>query len=132
MRAGRGIEDVAAAKRIPGATFRLQFNRDFTFRQAKEVAAYLHELGITDCYCSPLLKAGTHSPHGYDICRFDEINPTLGGAAEFDSFSAQLSTLGMGLLLDIVPNHMGTDSSNDWFMDVLEKGPASPFASYFD
>ncbi len=129
---GEDAPSKRASKRIPGATYRLQFNRDFTFRQAVAMAEYLHDLGITDCYASPIFRAGRDSTHGYDICRFDEINPILGGAGEFDSFAKKLSELSMGLILDIVPNHMGIDSSNSWWMDVLLSGPNSEFASFFD
>src|SRR5262245_30500818 len=124
--------EATAGKRIPGATYRLQFNPHFTFRHARDAAQYLSELGITDCYCSPLFKAGLRSAHGYDVCRFDEINPDLGGAEGFELFSTELNELGLGLLLDIVPNHMAVDACNDWWMDVLQNGPNSEFASYFD
>src|SRR4029077_2524520 len=69
---------------------------------------------------------------GYDICGFDEFNPSLGGTGEFERFAAGLGELGLGLLLDMVPNHMGADLSNAWWLDVLEKGPASEYAAWFD
>src|ERR1051325_3704235 len=119
-------------QRIPGATYRLQFNRDFTFAQAREIAGYLHELGITDCYGSPIFKARAHSAHGYDVCDFGQLNRDLGGATEFEALAARLRDLGMGLILDIVPNHMSTDPSNCWWSDVLENGSASKYASWFD
>jgi (1->4)-alpha-D-glucan 1-alpha-D-glucosylmutase len=124
--------DAAGGKRVPVATYRLQFNRNFTFRQAVELADYLCELGVSDCYASPLFKAGAESAHGYDVCGFDEINPELGGEDDFNRLIAKLRQLGLGLLLDIVPNHMGADLSNAWWRDVLEKGRGSTFASYFD
>jgi (1->4)-alpha-D-glucan 1-alpha-D-glucosylmutase len=119
-------------KKIPGATYRFQFNHKFTFSQAREAVAYLHELGITVCYASPLFKARPGSMHGYDVCAPNELNPELGTPADFLSFSDQLRQEGLGLLLDIVPNHMGTDCSNDWWFDVLRNGPASRHAKWFD
>jgi (1->4)-alpha-D-glucan 1-alpha-D-glucosylmutase len=92
----------------------------------------LQELGIGDCYASPIFKSRPGSTHGYDVCSFEQINPTLGKAAEFEKFVAQLHAAGMGVLLDIVPNHMGNDCSNDWWMDVLEHGPESRYATWFD
>jgi (1->4)-alpha-D-glucan 1-alpha-D-glucosylmutase len=93
---------------------------------------YLQELGVSDCYASPLFQAGPQSTHGYDICRFDQFNPNLGGSGAFQRFAARLQQLGLGLLLDMVPNHMGADLSNGWWLDVLEKGQASPYANWFD
>jgi (1->4)-alpha-D-glucan 1-alpha-D-glucosylmutase len=121
-----------ASKRIPGATYRLQFNDGFTFKQATEIAEYLRELGITDLYASPIFTAGPGSTHGYDICSFEQVNPALGGAEEFDGLAARLQQLGLGLLLDMVPNHMAVDGSNDWWQDVLRNGRASRFATWFD
>ncbi|HWI59049.1 MAG TPA: malto-oligosyltrehalose synthase, partial [Bacillota bacterium] len=122
----------AIASHVPGATYRLQFNRQFTFAQAAAIADYLRELGITDCYASPLFQAGPQSTHGYDICGFDQFNPHLGSARAFEEWSAHLQRLGLGLVLDMVPNHMGNDLSNSWWLDVLEKGQASPYGSWFD
>jgi (1->4)-alpha-D-glucan 1-alpha-D-glucosylmutase len=119
-------------RRIPGATYRLQLNREFTFSRAREVASYLRELGITDCYLSPIFKADPQSTHGYDVCDFNQLNPDLGGVEGFEQFVLRLRGLGMSLLLDFVPNHMSTDISNSWWFDVLEKGPASKHALWFD
>src|SRR6266850_4393579 len=119
-------------RRIPGATYRFQLNRDFSFARAREVAAFLRELGITDCYLSPIFKADPKSTHGYDVCDFNQINANLGGVEAFEQFVLHLRGLGMSLLLDIVPNHMSTDISNAWWFDVLEKGPASKHALWFD
>jgi (1->4)-alpha-D-glucan 1-alpha-D-glucosylmutase len=119
-------------ERIPGATYRLQFNCDFTFANAREIVSYLHEVGITDCYASPLFKAPPQSTHGYDVCDFGQLNPNLGSAADFEAFCSGLRDSGMGLILDIVPNHMSTDLSNGWWFDVLENGPASKYATWFD
>lgn len=122
----------ASTRHIPCATYRLQFNRNFTFHDATNLLDYLNELGITDCYASPLFKARPESNHGYDVCAFDQLNPNLGGSAGFNVFSAKLKQLHMGLIVDLVPNHMGVDLSNPWFTDVLQNGRQSPFASYFD
>lgn len=119
-------------KHLPGATYRLQFNRDFTFSEAQEVLDYLQELGISDCYASPLFRAGAQSTHGYDICCFGELNPNLGGLEGFQQFSAAAKKLGLGLLLDMVPNHMGSARTNQWWVDVLAHGRRSAYAHYFD
>ena len=120
------------AKRVPTATYRLQFNRDFTFGQAEEILDYLKELGISDCYASPLFRAGAQSTHGYDICCFEELNPALGGPERFKRFSAGAHQRGLGLLLDMVPNHMGSALTNEWWLDVLKHGRASRYADFFD
>jgi (1->4)-alpha-D-glucan 1-alpha-D-glucosylmutase len=117
---------------IPRATYRLQFNRDFTFQQARGIATYLRDLGISDVYSSPLFQAGPESTHGYDICCFGRINSNIGSEEDFDQFMAGLRELGLGLLLDMVPNHMGAAPSNVWWVDVLEKGRDSEYATFFD
>src|SRR5947209_13040887 len=107
--------------RIPTATYRLQFNSSFTFKQAEEMVDYLHALGISDCYASPILKARSGSTHGYDIIDYTQFNPELGTEEEFIEFAKRLKEKGMGLLLDIVPNHMCVaNDSNIWWNDVLE------------
>jgi (1->4)-alpha-D-glucan 1-alpha-D-glucosylmutase len=119
--------------RIPSATYRLQFNREFTFNDAAELVDYLDALGISDAYASPLFHAGAESTHGYDVCDFTRLNSNLGTEADFDRFSAALKSRRMGLLLDIVPNHMGiAETSNSWWMNVLEHGADSALAHYFD
>lgn len=119
--------------RIPGATYRLQLNHSFTFKQAQAIVPYLKSLGITDVYCSPIFKARPGSNHGYDVCDHNELNPEIGSLADFESFSKELQKAKMGLLIDIVPNHMGiTQPENKWWMDVLEHGQASQYAHYFD
>src|SRR3954463_4737747 len=105
-------------KRIPRATYRLQFNRDFTFRQVSGIIDYLDELGITDVYASPLLPAGPSSTHGYDVCGFSQINPNLGSTEEFEQFVSALKARGFGLVLDTVPNHMSATPDNAWWLDV--------------
>lgn len=119
-------------KRVPRTTYRLQFNRDFSFAQAEEILDYLKELGVSDCYASPLFRAGAESTHGYDICCFGEINPQLGGIEGFRKFSASARELGLGLLLDMVPNHMGSALTNLWWVDVLKHGRKSEYADFFD
>jgi (1->4)-alpha-D-glucan 1-alpha-D-glucosylmutase len=119
-------------KRIPCATYRLQFSRNFTFGQAFEILDYLRELGISDVYASPLFQAGPESTHGYDTCCFGKINPNLGSNEDFERFTMALKKRGMGLLLDVVPNHMSATLSNPWWFDVLEKGRESSYARYFD
>lgn len=119
--------------RIPSATYRLQFNRHFTFNQAKTIVPYLHDLGISDCYSSPFFEAAPDSTHGYDISNHNNLNPSIGSREDFNAFVDELRRHRMGQILDFVPNHMGIASRNNkWWMDVLENGPASQFANYFD
>ena len=118
--------------RIPVSTYRLQFNRDFRFVDAIRIVDYLHDLGITDVYASPILKARPGSTHGYDVTDPTEINPEIGTREEFDEFISALQAKGMGLILDIVPNHMAASVDNPWWFDVLEKGQDSPYAHFFD
>ena len=119
--------------RIPRATYRLQFHREFDFDAAVRVLPYLARLGISHVYCSPISRARPGSTHGYDVVAHDEINPELGGAAGYERFSAALQQHGMGQLLDMVPNHMGVlGAENPWWSDVLENGAASAYAGYFD
>src|ERR1700730_5906781 len=119
--------------RIPTSTYRLQFNRQFTFRQAREIVPYLHELGITDCYASPYFQARAESLHGYDITDHNKLNEAIGSREDYDAWIAELHAHEMGQVLDFVPNHMGIgESRNQWWMDVLENGPSSKYAPYFD
>jgi len=119
-------------KRIPTATYRLQFHKDFGFARATELVDYLHTLGISDVYASPIFKARAGSLHGYDIVDPNQINPELGSAEEFAALTDELRRREMGWLQDIVPNHMAYDSENRMLMDVLENGPNSTFADFFD
>jgi (1->4)-alpha-D-glucan 1-alpha-D-glucosylmutase len=118
--------------RIPLSTYRLQLNGAFTFRDAFELAPYLHELGVSDCYASPIFAARPGSSHGYDTCDFTSLNPVLGTQEDFDAWIERLRSLGMGLLLDMVPNHMAADPLNPWWRDVLRKGESSKYANWFD
>ena len=118
---------------IPRATYRLQFRRGFGFDAAQRILPYLHRLGVSHVYGSPILRARAGSAHGYDVVAHDQINPELGGQAGFERFSAALKAHGMGLLLDVVPNHMGVfGADNPWWMDVLEHGEAAAYARHFD
>jgi (1->4)-alpha-D-glucan 1-alpha-D-glucosylmutase len=118
---------------IPLATYRLQLNRDFTFAQATAIVPYLSALGISHCYVSPCLKARAGSMHGYDIVDHDSLNPEIGSPEDFDRFVTTLHEHGMGLILDIVPNHVGVmGSDNAWWLDVLENGESSVYAGFFD
>ncbi len=118
--------------RVPSAVYRVQMNAGMRFTDASGIVPYLHELGISDLYSSPILQARRGSAHGYDVTDPTRINPELGTEEEFESLSRQLQAHGMGLLLDIVPNHLAASSENPWWMDVIEEGPASVYASYFD
>src|SRR5258706_1246461 len=118
---------------IPLATYRLQLNRDFTFAQATAIVPYLSALGASHCYISPCLKARPGSVHGYDIVDHNTLNPEIGSADEFNRFVTELHEHGMGLILDIVPNHMAVmGSDNAWWLDVLENGEASVYSCFFD
>jgi len=118
---------------IPSSTYRLQFNREFTFRDAAAIVPYLASLGISHCYASPYLRARPGSLHGYDIIDHNSVNPEIGSTEEYEEFVDQLHRHGMGQILDIVPNHMGVmGSDNVWWLDVLENGEASEFADFFD
>ncbi|MEX0830612.1 MAG: malto-oligosyltrehalose synthase [Nitrospirales bacterium] len=123
----------AYSPRIPLSTYRLQFNTGFTFLDAAGLIPYLHQLGITDCYASPYLKATPGSSHGYDVIDPTVLNPDIGTEADYQIFISALQEHGMGQLLDVVPNHMGiAGSANVWWQDVLENGPSSHYAAFFD
>ena len=115
----------------PRATYRLQFNREFTFERAAGLVPYLEALGISHIYASPFLKARAGSLHGCDIIDPNELNPEIGSRDDFAAFVDTLHKHGMGLILDWVPNHMGI-AGNGWWLDVLERGQASLYAAYFD
>jgi (1->4)-alpha-D-glucan 1-alpha-D-glucosylmutase len=118
--------------RIPTATYRLQLHKDFGFARVREIIDYLRALGISDIYASPIFKARAGSLHGYDVVDPNQINPELGSEQEFAALADELKSRNMGWLQDIVPNHMAYDSENLMLMDVLENGPNSPFADFFD
>lgn len=123
----------AAPARMPVATYRVQFNRSFTFQDARKIVPYLHALGITDCYASSYLKATPGSLHGYDIADPRTLNPEIGTERDYHEFAHTLREHRMGQILDVVPNHMGiSQSCNTWWLDVLENGPSSRYAPFFD
>lgn len=118
--------------RLPSSTYRIQLNQDFRFADTLNILDYLHELGVSDLYLSPILASRKGSTHGYDLIDPTRINPDLGTEEEFTTLQAELQNRGMGLLLDIVPNHMAANAENPWWMDVLENGAESAFAAFFD
>jgi (1->4)-alpha-D-glucan 1-alpha-D-glucosylmutase len=118
--------------RTPIATYRLQFNKQFRFEDGRDLVPYLDQLGITDLYASPILKAREGSSHGYDVTDPTRLNPELGTEADFDTLVQELKSHKMELLLDIVPNHLAASPENPWWVDVLENGPCSPYARCFD
>ena len=119
--------------RIPIATYRLQFNSRFTFRDASALVDYLAALGITDCYASSYLKTVPGSPHGYDVADPTRLNPDVGTDDDYWAWIDALRARDMSHVLDLVPNHMGiAKSANPWWQDVLENGPSSRFAHFFD
>jgi len=118
--------------RFPTSTYRVQLHANFTFDDAANVAAYLHELGISHVYCSPYLQAAPGSMHGYDVVDHQRVSEELGGEDGHQRFCARLASLGLGQVLDIVPNHMATGPRNQNWWDVLENGPSSRFATWFD
>ncbi len=116
----------------PTATYRIQFHAGFGFTAAREVVPYLRDLGITHLYASPLFKARRGSLHGYSVTNPLELNPDVGSRGSFEALVRRLHREGMGLILDIVPNHMAISAENPWWNDVLESGPASLYATFFD
>jgi (1->4)-alpha-D-glucan 1-alpha-D-glucosylmutase len=119
-------------RRIPRSTYRLQLHADFKFDDAIEVAGYLKDLGISHVYSSPYLQASPGSMHGYNVVDHEKVNEELGGEEGHRRFCERLKALGLGQVLDIVPNHMATGPENRYWWDVLENGPSSRFASWFD
>ena len=121
------------APRVPRSTYRLQFNRRFGFKDATEIIPYLQKLGISDIYSSPFFRSRPDSDHGYDVSNHNELNPAIGSREDLDTMVVALNERGMGQIVDFVPNHMGIiDPQNEWWMDVLENGPSSRFAQFFD
>jgi malto-oligosyltrehalose synthase/4-alpha-glucanotransferase len=116
----------------PISTYRIQFNKDFTFKALKSIIPYLHELGIKTIYASPIYKAVPGSNHGYDVTDPNQINPEIGTLEELREISAMLKSKDMYWLQDIVPNHMGFHQDNAWLMDVLKNGEKSAYRRHFD
>jgi (1->4)-alpha-D-glucan 1-alpha-D-glucosylmutase len=118
--------------RAPLATYRLQLRSELGFDDAARVAPYLTALGVTHVYSSPALQAAAGSTHGYDVVDHSRVSAELGGPDAFDRLCAALGHAGLGHVLDIVPNHMAITAGNAWWQDVLENGPSSRWAAYFD
>lgn len=116
----------------PISTYRIQFNKDFTFSDLEKIIPYLHKLGVKTIYASPVFEAAPGSTHGYDGTDPNRINPEIGTEEQLQKISADLKERNMYWLQDIVPNHLSFHENNKWLMDVLEKGKASQYASYFD
>jgi (1->4)-alpha-D-glucan 1-alpha-D-glucosylmutase len=121
-----------AEARTPRSTYRLQLHAGFNFMNAEAVLPYLKRLGIGDYYLSPVFEARPGSMHGYDVTRHDRVNPELCGEQGFARFTQAVKNAGMGMLLDIVPNHMGVGNDSVWWQDVLESGRTSQYAEFFD
>ena len=117
---------------IPRATLRLQFHKGFTFADAEALVPYFARLGVSHLYASPIAVARPGSLHGYDVIDPTQVNPELGGEAALRSLAARLAAAGLGLIVDIVPNHMAADTANAWWADVLRHGRASRYARFFD
>ena len=119
--------------REPLSTYRIQLNSQFGFDAAAELVPYLEELGIDYLYCSPYFQAAPGSTHGYDVVDHSHVNEELGGAPAFERMCAAIERNGLRQILDIVPNHMAiTGRENPWWWDVLQNGPSSAYAAYFD
>jgi len=116
----------------PRATIRLQFHRGFTFANARSLVPYFASLGVSHIYASPIMTARPGSQHGYDVIDPTRVNPELGGEAELLRMVEELRQYEMGLIVDIVPNHMAIGGGNRWWMDVLSRGRGSRYAKYFD
>jgi (1->4)-alpha-D-glucan 1-alpha-D-glucosylmutase len=121
------------AARIPLATYRVQLQPEFNFGELERLLPYFAQLGISELYTSPIFRAAPGSLHGYDVSDYRKISPELGGGEGFVRLADKAREHGMGILVDFVPNHMGIQGPfNNWWRDVLECGPQSPYANYFD
>ncbi len=127
------VPTVRRRPRIPRATYRLQFNEHFRLPDALALVPYLQELGVSHIYASPLFQARPHSVHGYDVCDYNRLNPEIGTETDLEKLANELHRHDMGLVLDIVPNHMGIGGpENRWWWDVLALGKRSRYAGHFD
>jgi (1->4)-alpha-D-glucan 1-alpha-D-glucosylmutase len=132
-RQSAATRDPAVQRITPRATYRIQLRRDFPLEAVRALVPYLRSLGVSDLYLSPLFRAREESSHGYDVVDHGAIDPAFGDLADFQRLAETVRESGMGILLDIVPNHMGiNDAANKWWNDVLEFGEASQYATYFD
>ena len=118
--------------RIVSATYRLQMRKEFPLAAARDTVPYLHALGITHVYLSPILAARAGSAHGYDVIDPARLNPELGTLDDLRSLAAELHARDMGIILDIVPNHMAASETNPYWDNVLERGRESKYAGWFD
>ena len=120
-------------RHLLSATYRVQLNKQFTFNDARAIVPYLDRLGISHLYCSPILAARPGSMHGYDVVDPASLNAEIGGEADLDRLLEELARHGMGMILDVVPNHMGVlGAHNPWWQDVLRYGRRSRYAKFFD
>ncbi|MFL6436899.1 MAG: malto-oligosyltrehalose synthase [Terriglobales bacterium] len=127
------LEQVVTEKAArPLSTYRIQFHKGFRLTQAMELVSYLHDLGVSHVYASPLLEARAGSMHGYDIINHDRLNPEIGTEEDLHAFVRELNARDMSIVLDIVPNHMGVSTSTPWWRDVLQHGRASQYSDFFD
>jgi (1->4)-alpha-D-glucan 1-alpha-D-glucosylmutase len=127
------VQERQAVPHLPSSTYRLQLNRDFDFAAARKILPYLARLGISDVYLSPIWASTPGSPHGYDVTDHSSVNPELGGMAGLRRFSARARELGLSVIVDFVPNHMGIQGGhNPYWEDVLMHGQASRSAHFFD
>lgn len=126
------MQHILSTIQLPTSTYRVQLHAGFTFRDLAAILDYLYELGISTIYASPVTQAIMGSQHGYDVTGPQTINPEIGTEAEWEQITQTLKQRGMTWLQDIVPNHMAYASSNSWLFDVLERGKASEFYSFFD
>ncbi|MEE6272147.1 malto-oligosyltrehalose synthase [Georgenia sp. MJ206] len=125
----------APGRRLPVTTYRLQLGPDLTFAQAEAAVPYLVDLGVTDLYLSPILQAAPGSTHGYDVVDHDRISDVMGGREGFERLSEAAHAAGLGVVVDVVPNHMAVPTPawhNRALWSVLKHGPASPYAQWFD
>src|SRR6478752_5538184 len=119
-------------RRRPLSTYRLQLGPNLDFREAAALLPYLAALGITDVYLSPPFAAARGSTHGYDVVDYNRMRPELGGDEGYEALCQAIAQNGLGQLVDFVPNHMGIGPENPWWIEVLENGPSSVYAPYFD
>ena len=118
---------------FPNASYRLQLCGHLRFVEVRDLVGYLSDLGIGAAYLSPFFRAAKGSTHGYDVVDPRQLDPSLGSEEDFGSLAEKLREHGMGMVVDIVPNHMGiADPHNAWWQDVLENGPSSNYAKFFD
>jgi len=114
------------------ATYRLQLHAGFGFQQARAIVDYLDELGISHAYASPYMAAEPGSTHGYNLVDPRELNAEIGSERDYLEWTEALASRDMGHIVDVVPNHMAASTHNPWWVDVLENGPSSVHADYFD